>query len=51
MACKYCKEFSARFRCSAESHGECDCPKCQGYCECKEEKPKTPSKVKTKVKK
>ena len=20
--------------CTAETHGECDCPKCQGLCEC-----------------
>lgn len=32
--CDSCRQFFARFRCSAASHGECDCPKCQGYCEC-----------------
>lgn len=23
------------YRCSARTHGECDCPKCQGYCKCR----------------
>ena len=32
--CKHCAEFFSRFSCSANTHGECDCPKCQGYCEC-----------------
>jgi len=32
--CIECRAFFARFRCSAASHGECDCPKCQGYCSC-----------------
>jgi len=36
MRCKYCEEFFSRFRCGKESHGECDCPKCQGYCKCDE---------------
>jgi len=30
--CKECKEFFARFR--HNPAGECDCPKCQGLCEC-----------------
>ena len=35
--CKACKAWQAKgFRCSAVTHGECDCPKCQGYCKCKE---------------
>ena len=33
--CKHCKKFYAKFRCSRVTHLECDCPKCQGYCECK----------------
>lgn len=33
--CDYCDTFFKRFRCSASTHGECDCPKCQGFCECK----------------
>lgn len=37
MTCKHCRKFFARFRCSADSHGECDCPKCQGYCTCNAE--------------
>jgi hypothetical protein len=32
--CRHCEKFFARHRCSAASHMECDCPKCQGYCEC-----------------
>jgi len=32
--CAHCAKFFAAFRCSAASHGECDCPKCQGFCEC-----------------
>ena len=34
MACPACKKFFAKYRCSKKSHGECDCPKCQGYCRC-----------------
>lgn len=33
--CSFCKVFFEKFRCSMQSHGECDCPKCQGYCKCK----------------
>jgi hypothetical protein len=34
--CKHCEKFHALGRyCTAKSHGECDCPKCQGFCECK----------------
>ena len=32
--CEPCQKFFARFRCAAHTHGECDCPKCQGYCRC-----------------
>jgi hypothetical protein len=32
VPCRFCKEFFAQFRCNAPD--ECDCPKCQGYCEC-----------------
>jgi len=42
--CRFCEEFFERFRCSAYTHLECDCPKCQGYCECEfddEEEPPT----------
>jgi len=35
--CRRCREFFARYRCAAETHGECDCPKCQGNCQCGEE--------------
>jgi hypothetical protein len=40
--CDYCKRFFARYRCNKPD--ECDCPKCQGYCECKtkEALPKKP---------
>ena len=30
------ERFFKRFRCGAATHGECDCPKCQGYCKCPE---------------
>jgi hypothetical protein len=26
--------FFEKYRCAQQTHGECDCPKCQGYCEC-----------------
>lgn len=35
--CKYCKEYFAFFSCAKDRigyTGECDCPKCQGLCEC-----------------
>jgi hypothetical protein len=33
--CRHCLAFRERgFICSALIHGECDCPKCQGFCEC-----------------
>jgi hypothetical protein len=32
--CHHCEKFFARYRCSARTRLECDCPKCQGYCEC-----------------
>lgn len=32
--CKSCEKFFSKYVCSARSHGECDCPKCQGYCRC-----------------
>jgi len=34
--CRHCKKFFASYRCSKITHGECDCPKCQGYCKCPE---------------
>jgi hypothetical protein len=37
MICKHCREFFARYRCAAAEYGECDCPKCQGYCKCPDE--------------
>jgi len=33
--CKHCKEYFSKFQCSAHSHLQCDCPRCQGYCKCK----------------
>lgn len=34
--CEYCRAFFARFSCAADRPPhECDCPKCQGYCECR----------------
>lgn len=35
--CNACLMFFAMFRCGAnQGEGECDCPKCQGYCKCHE---------------
>lgn len=34
MQCRKCASFFRSYSCSACTHGECDCPKCQGYCEC-----------------
>lgn len=38
MKCQHCREFfdEMGLHCIANIHGECDCPKCQGYCECNE---------------
>lgn len=38
--CSYCQNFFARFSCAKTSifyNGECDCPRCLGYCECEED--------------
>lgn len=34
MKCQACQKFFSRFQCGISLLGECDCPKCQGYCEC-----------------
>lgn len=35
MICKYCAEYFPQWQCGANRDtGECDCPKCQGICEC-----------------
>lgn len=35
MECKPCTTFFAKYRCGASvTIGECDCPRCQGYCRC-----------------
>jgi hypothetical protein len=34
--CEYCRKFFERYSCGKKWIGECDCPKCQGYCKCKE---------------
>lgn len=34
--CQYCEDFFSRYRCNQPD--ECDCPKCQGFCKCKEQK-------------
>jgi hypothetical protein len=31
--CKLCARFFKKYQCSAFL-GECDCPECQGLCEC-----------------
>lgn len=36
--CEKCRKFFARFYCNLRS-GECDCPKCQGFCECVQSPP------------
>lgn len=33
--CKHCSAFFKSYRCGMTTHGECDCPKCQGMCECR----------------
>jgi len=34
--CDHCKAYFARFSCGkGRAPFECDCPKCQGYCECR----------------
>lgn len=33
--CDKCKSFFSRFKCN--SPDECDCPVCQGMCECHQE--------------
>lgn len=36
--CRFCKEFFEKYVCAKNiGEGECDCPKCQGYCECQRE--------------
>lgn len=32
--CTHCTDFFKRYQCAKNTIGECDCPKCQGYCEC-----------------
>ena len=32
--CKHCVGFFSKYQCSATLFGECDCPKCQGFCKC-----------------
>lgn len=37
--CEACQTWAATGRpCTVSSHGECDCPKCQGMCKCLEER-------------
>lgn len=36
MKCSFCDRFFSQFKCWAKSRGECDCPKCHGYCECEQ---------------
>lgn len=35
--CQHCQEFFEKYSCAMEMIGECDCPKCQGYCNCKDQ--------------
>lgn len=33
--CRECRRFFARYTCGRHrGFNECDCPKCQGYCQC-----------------
>ena len=32
--CPMCRDFFSKYRCNSPE--ECDCPKCQGLCECEE---------------
>jgi hypothetical protein len=35
MRCYECERFFSRYACAVErGYDECDCPRCQGYCEC-----------------
>ena len=34
MQCESCERFFSRFQCGKAAYLECDCPKCQGMCEC-----------------
>mgnify|MGYP003336941819 CR=1 FL=1 len=34
--CKHCSKYFANYSCGKNINGECDCPKCQGFCQCKE---------------
>ncbi len=35
--CKFCKRYFKSWSCGKDKGtGECDCPKCQGYCECED---------------
>ena len=43
--CNMCKRFFERYSCGKNrGDGECDCPKCQGYCKCKTAIPPATSK-------
>ena len=36
--CRSCRAFFERYKCGrAIGEGECDCPRCQGYCRCERE--------------
>ena len=35
VECRHCSAFFSKFSCGKDQPPyECDCPKCQGYCEC-----------------
>lgn len=34
VQCRFCTKFFAQYSCAKNWVGECDCPKCQGMCEC-----------------
>lgn len=37
MQCPRCETYFTRYTCGKNvGSGECDCPKCQGYCQCED---------------
>lgn len=35
LRCVPCVRYFVKYRCSAATHSECDCPRCQGLCTCR----------------
>lgn len=36
--CKHCRKYFIKLdrKCTLNAYGECDCPRCQGICECED---------------